>query len=270
MNGQDKPGRRTLVVGVGNEFRRDDGAGPAVIARLRALQPDEASLAGVTLALSDGEPGRLIDLWEGTSLAVVIDAVRDSARPAGHTCQLAPGALAGRAAGGAASSHGIGLGGAVELARALGRLPARLAVLAVVGRDFGFGTGLTAEVAAAVEEVAGLVREIVRCPPQESIEVNESPRSVQEKDLRSSAERTAISPLRARDLSPAGLAHSSLCQRARVLWTRDRDEIHGGGTDEDVVHTRVRGGGYGGKRGVAGGQGRHPAPLADAQHVRSS
>ena len=117
----------------------------------------------MTLALSDGEPGRLIDLWEGASLAVVIDAVRDSARPPGHTCQLAADALAGMADG-AASSHGIGLGDTVELARALGRLPARLTVLAVVGRDFGFGAGLTAEVAAAVAELVEQVREIVRLP----------------------------------------------------------------------------------------------------------
>ena len=44
----------------------------------------------------------------------------------------------------------------------LGRLPARLTVLAVVGRDFGFGTGLTAEVAAAVAELVEQVREIMR------------------------------------------------------------------------------------------------------------
>jgi hydrogenase maturation protease len=161
MTGRGDPGRRTVVVGVGNEFRRDDGAGPAVIARLRALQPGDAGLSGVTLALSDGEPGRLIDLWEGTSLAVVIDTVRDTARPPGHTCQLAAGVLASRADG-AASSHGIGLGDTVELARALGRLPERLTVLAVVGRDFGFGAGLTAEVAAAVAELVEQVREIVR------------------------------------------------------------------------------------------------------------
>jgi hydrogenase maturation protease len=161
VTGPDKPGQHTVVIGVGNEFRRDDGAGPAVIARLRALQPGDASLSGVSLALSDGEPGRMIDLWEGTRLAVVIDAVRDPRMPPGHRYQLADGAAAGGAAG-AVSSHGIGLGDTVELARVLGRLPGRLTVLAVVGRDFGFGTGLTAEVAAAVPELVGQVREIVR------------------------------------------------------------------------------------------------------------
>ena len=162
MTGRDHPGRPAVVIGVGNEFRRDDGAGPAVIARLRALPPDDVGLSGVTLAVSDGEPGRLIDLWRGAGLAVVIDAVRDTARTPGRTCQLAPDALAGAAAGAAASSHGIGLGDTVELSRALGLLPARLTVLTVVGRDFGLGAGLTAEVAAAVAELVEQVREIVR------------------------------------------------------------------------------------------------------------
>jgi hydrogenase maturation protease len=161
MTGQGNPGLRTVVVGVGNEFRRDDGAGPEVIARLRALQPGDASLSGVTLALSDGEPGRMIDLWEGTRVAVVIDAVRDPAMPPGYRYQVAVDALTG-VVDGAASSHSIGLGDTVELARVLRRLPARLTVLAVVGRDFGFGTELTAEVAAAVPELVERVREIVR------------------------------------------------------------------------------------------------------------
>ena len=161
MTSQDNPGRRTVVVGVGNEFRRDDGAGPEVIARLRALQPGDASLSGVILALSDGEPGRMIDLWEGAGLAVVVDAVRDSRMPPGHRYRLAVDALTG-VVDSVASSHGIGLGDTVELARVLGRLPARLTVLAVVGRDFGFGTALTAEVATAVGELVEQVREIVR------------------------------------------------------------------------------------------------------------
>ena len=161
MTGPGNPGQRTVVVGVGNEFRRDDGAGPEVIARLRALQPGDASLSGVTLALSDGEPGRMIDLWEGARLAVLVDAVQDITMPPGHRYQLAVDALAG-AADGVTSSHSISLGDTIELARVLGRLPARLAVLAVVGRDFGFGTELTAEVAAAVPELVEQVRQIVR------------------------------------------------------------------------------------------------------------
>jgi hydrogenase maturation protease len=62
---------QVVVIGVGNEFRRDDGVGPAVVASLRDRVPP-----GVDLVLTDGEPTRLIEAWTGAVLAVVIDAVR--------------------------------------------------------------------------------------------------------------------------------------------------------------------------------------------------
>ena len=66
-----------VVIGVGNEYRRDDGAGLAVVARLRDRVPP-----GVELVLTDGEPTRLIEAWTGAALAVVVDAVRaDPPRP---------------------------------------------------------------------------------------------------------------------------------------------------------------------------------------------
>jgi hydrogenase maturation protease len=144
---------RRVVIGVGNEYRRDDGFGPAVAARLAARKPSD-----VDVMASDGEPTRLIDLWTGADLAVVVDAVR--ADHAGHRYELV---LTGADLpwDRAASSHGIGLGSTVELARALDRLPRRLVVLAVSGREFGFGTGLTPEVAAAVGPTVARVRELV-------------------------------------------------------------------------------------------------------------
>ena len=66
-----------VVIGVGNEYRRDDGAGLAVVTSLRDRVPP-----GVELVLTDGEPTRLIEAWTGAALAVVVDAVRaDPPRP---------------------------------------------------------------------------------------------------------------------------------------------------------------------------------------------
>ena len=62
------PGRAPVVViGVGNEFRRDDGAGPGVVGKLRDLGP-----SGVELVITDGEPTRLIEAWIAVTLAVVV------------------------------------------------------------------------------------------------------------------------------------------------------------------------------------------------------
>jgi hydrogenase maturation protease len=153
-------GDRCTVIGVGNEFRRDDGFGPAVVATLAGQRASDGRLAAVDLTTSDGEPIALLELWRGADLAVVVDAVQGDGHP-GQRYELALDDLAGLAEDRAASSHGISLGGTVALGRALDRLPRRLVVLAVAGREFGFGVGLTPPVAAAVRPVAARVRELV-------------------------------------------------------------------------------------------------------------
>jgi hydrogenase maturation protease len=135
-----------VVIGVGNEFRRDDGVGLAVIEQLRDLVP-----AGVGLVVSDGEPTRLIEAWTGTALAVVVDAVR-----AGQIHRFVverPGVGVARPA----SSHGFGLDDAIALALALDRMPERLIVHAIEAADLTQGTGLTPAVAEAVGVAAAAI-----------------------------------------------------------------------------------------------------------------
>jgi hydrogenase maturation protease len=56
-----------------------------------------------------------------------------------------------------ASTHAVTLAEALELARALERLPSRVIVYAVEGRDFTAGTGLSAGVRAALPDVTDAV-----------------------------------------------------------------------------------------------------------------
>jgi hydrogenase maturation protease len=160
---------RRVVIGVGNEYRRDDGFGPLVVTALAERRRRDPGLAGVDLRISDGEPARLLDLWAGADLAVVVDAVRDGGDVPGRMYELVLDAVEGLAENAGASSHGIGLGSTVALARALDRLPLRLTVLAVSGREFGFGVELTPQVAAMVRPVARRVAELlVRAGPPAS------------------------------------------------------------------------------------------------------
>ena len=159
MNPRDT-GRR-VVIGVGNDYRRDDGFGPLVVAGLVDRKASDQRLAAVDLRVSDGEPTRLIDMWTGADLAVVVDAVLDDSHHAGNRHELVLESLDALAAEGSASSHGISLGSTVALGRALGRLPSRLVVLAVSGSEFGFGQGLTPPVAAAVPPVIERACELV-------------------------------------------------------------------------------------------------------------
>ena len=131
---------RLVVIGVGNRARRDDAAG------LVAAE----QLAG---RLHEGDATGLLDAWEGADLAIVIDAVRSGADPGTiHRLDASAAPLPARLRT-STSTHAIGVGEAIELARALGRLPRRVLVLGIEGRRFEAGVGLSREVAAAVDRV---------------------------------------------------------------------------------------------------------------------
>ncbi len=143
-----------VVIGVGNEFRGDDGVGAEVVARLRGRVPPE-----VRLVLSDGEPTRLLEAWTGAAVAIVADAVSGGPGAAGTLGRLVLGSAAGipglsDGEPGVASSHGLGLETAVGLAAALDRLPACLIVHCIEGADFSQRHGLSEPVAAAIKDLA--------------------------------------------------------------------------------------------------------------------
>jgi hydrogenase maturation protease len=157
-------GARVVVIGVGTEFRCDDGAGPAVIDRLRGTVPES-----VELLCSDGEPTRLMEAWMHAAAAIVVDAVSGGdAAPGTLHRVVVPEPTAGQDAPAVpvetvspvapASSHGLGLGAAIELSRVLSRLPGLLILHGVQGEVFGFGQAFSPAVAAAIDELTGRVR----------------------------------------------------------------------------------------------------------------
>jgi len=154
-------GAARVLIGIGNPYRRDDGVGPALI---EALGP--ADLPGVRLVAADGEPIALIDAWQGTSLAVVVDAVLcELPRPGQvHRTVWSPGQQPGRVLApgrsdrAAASTHGPGVPDAIRLAEVLGRGPGRLVVFAMEAADLGFGPGLSEAVAAGLPRLTREVR----------------------------------------------------------------------------------------------------------------
>lgn len=147
-----------LVIGIGNEFRRDDSAGILAAGRLKALVPP-----GVEILAHHGEGTGLMALWQGRRLVVVIDAVSSgSAAGTLHlidaTRQCLPPEMK------AFSSHAFGLAEAVELARDLGTLPQNLWIAGVEGKDFSPGQELSPEVADALDGIVQKVIELVMPP----------------------------------------------------------------------------------------------------------
>lgn len=146
--------RAVRVVGVGNPSRGDDGVGPAVAAEVAARVGPT-----VDVVVSTADPSRLIERWGSADTVVLIDAMVDDV-PSGTvavfdaTVEPLPADLE------SVSSHGMGISATVELARSLGRLPKRLVVVGVAGRDFE-RIGLTQEVEGAVEDAVRAVMEVV-------------------------------------------------------------------------------------------------------------
>ena len=61
-----------------------------------------------------------------------------------------------------ASTHGLGLDDVLRLARSLGSAPARVVLVGIEGSDFGLGAELSPSVAAAVQEAAYAVLELIK------------------------------------------------------------------------------------------------------------
>jgi hydrogenase maturation protease len=143
------------VIGIGNVYRQDDGAGPAVAERLGGLLP-----ADVDVTACEQEPTRLIEAWRGADLAVVVDAVASGAEPGTvHRFDAGDGAIP--AAVFRSSTHAFGIGETIELSRALDSLPARVLVYGIEGAAFEAGIGLSSVVEEAVERTARAVLEDV-------------------------------------------------------------------------------------------------------------
>jgi hydrogenase maturation protease len=146
---------KAVVVGVGNAYRRDDGVGPAVAARLRTQ-------AGLKVVTCEQEPSRLLDAWAGAELALIVDAVASGAEPGTvHRFDASEQAVPSSVFRG--STHALGIGEVIELARALGRLPGRVIVYGVEGGEFGAGDSLSPAVAAAVGPLAAELSEEAGC-----------------------------------------------------------------------------------------------------------
>ena len=133
---------RDVVIGVGNDFRRDDGVGLAV-----AEEVDKRGIPGVRVVTAIAEPSAILDAWSNARLAVVVDAAMGEGLSPGRIRRWTPGQ---EATMGVVSSHAVGLPEAYALGEALGRLPGRLVVLGVGVVDMDYGVGLTPAVAAAV------------------------------------------------------------------------------------------------------------------------
>jgi len=140
------------VLGLGNPARGDDAAGRFVARRLRVEPP-----VGVEIVESEGEATALLDEIDGAAAVYLVDACVSGAPPGAiHRFDATAAPLPDLGSG--LSTHGFGVSVAIELARALDRLPLRCVLYAIEGGSFDLGAPLSPPVAEAVAEVVRRLR----------------------------------------------------------------------------------------------------------------
>jgi hydrogenase maturation protease len=145
----------TIIIGVGNRDRGDDAAGPLVCDRLQARP-------GTTTARTFVCEGSILDLalhWDHDDHVIIVDAMQTGTEPgriATWDATTEP-----MATPGAMSTHEIDVSVAVELARAIGRMPAQLVVIGIEAAQTEWGSRPSAPVDAAIDAVVDLVELMV-------------------------------------------------------------------------------------------------------------
>jgi len=159
-NGESRnPPSGTLVLGLGNPLRGDDGVGPRVIEELtRRGLPD-----GV-MALDVGNAGLdLLNELEGWERTVVIDAA-DTGQEPGQFFRFTLDEARLAMSADSFSLHNTGLSEALALADALDRALPKIVVFGVQPAEIGWREGLSPAVEAVLPSLTGAVIEELQKP----------------------------------------------------------------------------------------------------------
>jgi hydrogenase maturation protease len=115
--------QRILIMGVGNPLMRDDGIGPRVIEMLLSGYsfPENVELVDAgTMSFM------ILDLLRGVDNLILVDAMQDTASPAGTVAVLTPEEIAPNQV--KHSMHDVGIVDVLQAAELMDRAPATVAV----------------------------------------------------------------------------------------------------------------------------------------------
>jgi hydrogenase maturation protease len=143
---------RTVVIGLGNPVRADDGVGLAVageLGRLLALEPIE----GVAIRTSERAGFELLELLSGAGRALIVDCLEAASPRPGRVRLLTVQRVSGAAR--LVGAHDLSIGAVIELAHLLGvPMPEHVEILGIEAADT---TTLVERLTPAVAAVVGPV-----------------------------------------------------------------------------------------------------------------
>ena len=142
---------KTLIIGYGNQSRRDDGVGWFVIEQLAALK-----LPGVEL-----ETGQQLEIESAETISrydavIFVDAAIPEAPEAIQRSVVTPNFQSH------AVAHYLTPADVLSLCKTLYQREPKAVLFSIRGRDFNFGTTLTPEVEQAARDIVKQIVEIIR------------------------------------------------------------------------------------------------------------
>lgn len=155
---------KILIIGIGNRYRGDDGLGCFIADELKKQVTHD-----VEVIEHNGDPASLIDLWQGRSQVILIDAISSGTEIGTiHDFDLHQQALPDTFRN--YSTHALGVAEAVELARALGKLPSHI-IFGIEAENFKADTHQSTQLQQAMKALQDKVLKAI------SHEIGESQRA---------------------------------------------------------------------------------------------
>lgn len=152
-----------LILGIGNLWRGDDAAGRHAAQRLA----EQIFSPAITVREVEGEGAAVMEALEGPDAAILIDAVESGAPPGTvHRWDVSTESMNARFL--RCSTHNFSVHDAVEMARALGKLPSRVFVFGIESKEFSPGQGMSPEVETSMGELVAQVLDQVHALTKET------------------------------------------------------------------------------------------------------
>lgn len=147
---------QVLIIGIGNEYRNDDGIGLLIAKEIK-----ERQIPFVIVKENYGDFTEMIELWRNFKNVILIDAVSSGAKPGTlyefdlkEARQLFDERLN-------RFVHGFSFNKAIKLAEILNALPEKLMVFGVEGENFNYGQNISFNIKKSQSELVDRIVNLI-------------------------------------------------------------------------------------------------------------
>lgn len=149
---------QTLILGVGNIYRGDDGIGPRVIEKLKSQLLSDTPVSDTNWDIIDGgiDGLALLDIIQQYSKAIIIDAVNMN-EPPGTIKIFTPGEAKILIHSDALSTHGFGLAEVLALSQQLD-IKTKIQIIGIQPQNIEWSETLTPKIASKIDDVIEWIR----------------------------------------------------------------------------------------------------------------